>query len=323
VTNYGPRLEALALYLLNQQLIPYERASELFSDLFGVKCSPGTLVAMNERAFEKLGTVSTAIATGISDAFIAHFDESGIRVNGSLNWLHSASTKTLTYYDIHEKRGLVAMNAIGILPAFHGRAIHDHWFSYFDYTDISHGLCNAHHLRELIFIAEEEKEKWAGEMKVLLLKIHDAVEASKKQGEIKLSRQRQNAFRDEYHQVLRRGFGYHRRLSPLLSTGGRGRKAQRPGKNLLDRLKEKEEETLAFMVDFNVPFTNNLAERDIRMCKLKQKISGCFRSFQGAKIFCRIRSYISTARKQGWNMLEALERVARGLPRMPNVVQET
>jgi transposase len=323
VTSYGPRLESLALYLLNQQLIPYERTSQLFSDLFSMAVSSGTLAAMNHRAFTNLGAVSEVIATGISGAPVAHFDESGLRVKGALAWLHSASTETLTYYGIHPKRGIAAMNEIGILPAFHGRAIHDHWFSYFDYTDMSHGLCNAHHLRELIFIAEEEKENWAGEMKTLLLKIQDAVETSKKQGKFELRQQRQNAFRNQYHQMLRHGFRYHQNLSPLTLTGGRGRKKQRPGKNLLDRLKGKEEETLAFMVDFNVPFTNNLAERDIRMSKLKQKISGCFRSFQGAEVFCRIRSYISTARKQGWNILEALELCVQGLPRMPSQVRRT
>lgn len=322
-TGYGPGVESLALYLLNQQLIPYERTSRLFSDLYSIPLSPGTLAAMNRRAFRNLGAVAQAIAAGISDSSIAHFDESGIQVNGALNWLHSASTETLTHYAVHSKRGIAAMNEIGILPAFHGRAIHDHWASYFDYTDMAHGLCNAHHLRELIFIAEEEKEKWAGEMKALLLEIHDAVEESKKQGKIQLGRQRQNAFRNQYRRILQHGFRYHQSLPTLASTGSRGRRKQRPGKNLLDRLKGKEEETLAFMVDFNVPFTNNLAEQDIRMSKLKQKISGCFRSFHGAEIFCRIRSYISTARKQGWNILQALEFAVKGLPRMPDMAQVT
>jgi len=323
VTNYGPRLESLALYLLNQQLLPYERASQLFSDLFSIPLSSGTLATMNERAFQNLGAVSETIATGISDSSIAHFDESGVRVSGKLHWLHSASTQTLTHYAVHAKRGKEAMNSIGILPDFHGRAIHDHWFSYFDYTDMAHGLCNAHHLRELIFMAEEEKEKWAVDMKALLLEIHDAVEESKKQGKMELGRQMQNAFQKEYRQTLQHGFRYHRGLPALTPTGGRGRRAQRPGKNLLDRLKVRENETLAFMFDFSVPFTNNQAEQDIRMIKLKQKISGCFRSFHGAEIFCRIRSYISTARKQGWNIMESLELAVRGLPRMPSAVQGT
>ncbi|MEK7295130.1 MAG: IS66 family transposase [Actinomycetota bacterium] len=323
IVNYGPRLKSLALYLLNQQLIPYERTCAIFSDLFSISVSPGTLATMNGQAFENLKAVSEVIATGIADSSIAHFDESGLRVNGSLHWLHSASTDLLTHYAVHSKRGISAMDAIGILPVFHGRAIHDHWFPYFDYTDMSHGLCNAHHLRELIFIAEEEKEKWAGEMKALLLEIRSAVEVSKAQGKNQFGRQRQHIFRNQYHKILRRGQRYHQNLTPLPSTGSRGRQRQRPGKNLLDRLRGKEEETLAFMVDFNVPFTNNRAEQDIRMIKLKQKISGCFRSFQGAEIFCRIRSYISTARKQGWNVLEALEGIAQGMPRMPRVAQGT
>ena len=320
VTNYGPRVQSLALYLTGQQLLPYERTSNLFSDLFSLPISVGTLANMNQRAFENLGPVSSAIARGISESPLAHFDESGVQVSGALNWLHSASTMTLTHYAVHRKRGREAMNAIGILPTFHGRAIHDHWASYFDYTHMRHGLCNAHHLRELTFILDEENEKWAGEMKTPLFEILNAVNECKQRGITRMGWQKQNAYQEKYRSILGQGQRYHENLPPLSTrTGKRGRKAQRPGKNLLDRLRIGEDETLAFMRDFSVPFTNNLAEQDIRMIKLKQKISGCFRSFQGAEIFCRIRGYISTARKQGWNILESLEQAVCGLPRMPAV----
>jgi transposase len=308
----------MALYLTGQQLLPFERTATLFSDLFALPISPGTLVEMNRRAFENLGVASSVIAQGIAESPLAHFDESGLRVNRALHWLHSASTPMLTHYAVHKKRGQEAMNAIGILPIFHGRAIHDHWAPYFDYADMQHGLCNAHHLRELTFIVDEEKEEWAGEMKTLLLEILNTVDACKKQGMTRMGWQKQNGYQDQYRAIIKRGEVYHENL-PLLPTltGKRGRKKQRHGKNLLDRLRMGEAETLAFMHDFSVPFTNNLAEQDIRMIKLKQKISGCFRSLHGAEIFCRIRSYISTARKQKWNILESLEQAVRGSPRMP------
>jgi transposase len=316
--SYGPGVCATALYLMNQQFIPYERVADVFRDLFSLPLSAGTVFEMNRRCFENLADVSEAIQEGIVASDVAHFDETGLNLSGQSNWLHSASTERLTYYDVHAKRGKEALEDIGILSRFRGRAVHDHWASYFDYTGCSHSLCNAHHLRELTFVIEQESETWAAQMKDLLLEMHQAVEERRKKGAGRLSPRLIRTYEERYERILQKGLRHHRRLPPLLQQGTRGRKKQRPGKNLLDRLQNNRMEVLAFIYDFSIPFTNNLAERDIRMNKLKQKISGCFRSLQGAQFFCRIRGYISTVRKQGWNILRSLELAVRGFPPLPS-----
>ena len=205
------------------------------------------------------------------------------------------------------------MDAAGILPRFHGIGVHDHWFPYFTYEELQHALCNAHHLRELKFIHEEKGEEWAQRMQELLIRIKKEVERYFEQGA--LPPELTLEIEGEYEHILRAGLEYHASL-PVVSKGKRGKQKQREGKNLLDRLKEKRDEVLRFMYDFAVPFTNNEGERDIRMVKLKQKIGGCLRTLQGGIIFCRIRSYISTARKQGWGILTSLANAIRGSPRL-------
>lgn len=320
ITNYGTNLQALAIYFMYQQLIPYARCKEIFSDLFSLPLSTGTLWHINQRVEKILSKPYQEISEQISQAKVAHFDETGMRVNGKLHWLHSASTENLTAYGLFPSRGRLGMDAFGILPKFKGRAVHDHLASYFDYTRCDHALCNAHHLRELIFIAEQEKEPWADEMKALLKNIHQAVEESKMAGKKRLAPATKHQYEKNYDRIVRQGLRYHRGLAPIKSTGQRGRKKQRPGKNLLDRLKGRRTEVLMFMHDFSIPFTNNLAERDIRMNKVKEKISGCFRSLNGAQIFCRIRTYLSTNKKQGNNILSILRLAVQGLPRLPNSV---
>jgi transposase len=315
--NDGPRLQGLAVYLMNQQLLPYERVGEVFRDVFSLPISSGTVYTINRRCFDRLAGVSEIIRQQIAASALAHFDESGMNIAGKNHWLHCASTESLTHYAAHAKRGGEALEDIGILPAFRGRAVHDHWSSYFDYTDCAHSLCNAHHLRELTFIAEQEKEKWAHDMKDLLLDIHRAVQDRSEKGHTELSRYLRRRFEKCYDRILRKGLRFHLRLPSLQQPGTRGREKQRPGKNLIDRLKKNRMETLAFMYNFSIPFTNNLGERDIRMNKIKQKISGCFRRFHGAQFFCRIRGFISTARKQGWNILHAIESVLQGSPPLP------
>jgi transposase len=230
------------------------------------------------------------------------------------NWLHSHSTEHLTYYAVSRYRGTEAMKEIGILPRFKGKAIHDGWASYYRFEDCIHFLCNAHHLRELKFIAEEHKEKWAARMMKLLLKIHRAVYEHWKEGRSELSAYRLKKFAQKYAAIILAGKKLHGHRGELEQTGARGRKKQRKGKNLLDRLDHLRGQVLGFMYDFSVPFTNNLAERDIRMQKVKQKISGCFRTRAGADIFALLRSYISTARKQGHQVLEGIRMALIGQP---------
>lgn len=316
VTSYGPRLQSIALYLMNQQLIPYERCQEMFQDLFSLPLSTGTLWQIACRTDEKLRGAHQEIKNRISQAKLAHFDETGMRVNGKGHWLHVASTEFLTAYALHASRGQAGMDALGVLHKFKGWAVHDHLKSYFDYTQCKHILCNAHHLRELLWISQQEPVSWANEMKSLLEEIYKEVEEAKKAGKKKLPSSVIEQYEKRYHQIIKKGLRYHKALDPLKKRA-RGRRKQRPGKNLLDRLIKRQAETLMFMRNFTIPFTNNLAERDIRMNKVKEKISGCFRTMEGAQMFCRIRSYISTTRKQGGNILKALELAVQGLPRLP------
>ena len=317
ITSYGPRLQSIALYLMNQQLIPYERCQETFQDLFSLPLSTGTLWRITRRTNENLTGIEQEIKDQICQAELAHFDETGMRVNGKGHWLHVASTGSLTAYGIHPSRGQKGMDALGVLPNFKGRAVHDHLKSYFDYTQCEHILCNAHHLRELLWISQQEPVSWSSKMKSLLGEIYQEVEEAKKAGKKKLPAMTIEQYEKRYHQIIRKGFRYHKTLTPLKKRA-RGRRKHRPGKNFLDRLIKRQAEILMFMHDFSVPFTNNLAERDIRMNKVKEKISGCFRTMDGAQMFCRIRSYISSTRKQGGNILDALRLAVQGLPRLPS-----
>jgi transposase len=239
----------------------------------------------------------------IQSTSIMHADESGFYINGKRNWIHSYSTKDSTYYAHHEKRGGKAMQDIGMLENYEGRCIHDHWDSYFGFNCL-HGLCNSHHLRELKFLYDVKKEEWAQKMKDCLIAIKESVEYFRKKN--RLPEKLVRYYTGRYRRTLRQGLDYHGSLPPLNKKGARGRNAQRAGKNMLDRLKSKEENVLAFMEDFNVPFDNNLGEREIRMIKVKQKISGCFRSPSGGSYFCRIRSFISTLRKRNLDVFEGL-----------------
>lgn len=312
--QYGERVQALATYFKNEHLIPAERVCEIFEDVFGVSLSPGTCAKIDKKLFTKLESFETNLKAHLLAAKVLHFDETGMRCQKKLHWIHVTSSETATFYGMHTKRGQEAIDYFDILPKFQGSACHDHWFPYFSYTQAKHGLCNAHHLRELTFIHEQEKEEWAGEMKNFLIKAKKIVEDSAANDF--LLEEQKTALRQEYAQIILRGLEYHSNLPPLI-TGKKGKRKQRPGKNLLDRLSDKHESVLLFIEDFSVPFTNNLGERDIRMNKVKQKISGCFRTPEGGMIFCRIRSYISTAKKQGWRVWDALVEAIRGSPRDP------
>jgi transposase len=315
--SYGAGVKSLLTSLNQGHLVPSERSCQIFADLFGQGVSEGTLAAAVNACAEALAETETRLKQGISGAPVAHFDETGMKVEGKRGWLHTASTPQLTHYAYHPKRGSMATEDIGILPEFGGRAIHDAFSAYWQY-DCGHGLCNAHHLRELIFVHEQMQRAWAGEMKQLLLDIKRAVDTAKAQNQTKLEDDAIKGYEQRYAAVLQAGAEEENKHPPP-ATGRRGRKKQSKSKNLLDRLEKYQTETLAFMYDFAVPFDNNLAERDLRMMKVKQKVSGCFRTTPGAQAFCRIRSYISTMKKQGHNVIAALKSVFLGTPQLPAV----
>lgn len=315
VTNsvqYGPQVKALGIYFLQYNLLPYERTCKLFEDVFGCNLSEATLQDAVTTCADNLVETEQHIKDGVTQAAVTDFDETGMRILKKCHWLHVASTPDLTYYATHPKRGKVAMDAIEILPRFKGTAVHDGWNSYYHYG-CKHGLCNAHHLRELIFLEEQEEQPWATGMKRLLLNIKEQVDRKKREGAADLPEELERQFVAQYHQILQQGLQANPPPHSVIFDK-RGRKKQSKAKNLLDRLQAHWQAVLAFMYDFRVPFDNNLAERDLRMMKVRQKVSGCFRTLAGATRFCRIRGYLSTIRKQGHNILNAIFQAFIGSP---------
>jgi len=313
--QYGPRLKAQAVYLNNYQLLPLARISELFEDFYQHRPSEAFILDANTRLLEQAEPVLEHIHHQLIDAAVAQFDESGVRVEGKLHWLHVASTPDLTYYAVHPKRGQAGMRDIGILPEFRGHAIHDHWASYLTFDDCHHFFCNAHHLRELQFVVDQYDQSWAQDMALLLLDIKAEVAAAPPDW-TSLPPDRLLHYDTRYDELLLQGFQANLPPDPPPEPK-RGRQKQTPPKNLLDRLQRHKPGTLAFMSDFQIPFDNNLAERDVRMIKVKQKISGTFGTTTGADTFCAIRSYISTVRKQGHNVMHALHDALAGRPFLP------
>ena len=314
--QYGKRVKAAAVYVKTYQHLPYKRACELLADLLGCSLSEGTLANIISQCDDLVEAPVTQIKEMIKDASVVHFDETGSRVEGKLWWVHSASTKNATYYDIHRRRGSEAIDYIGILPDFTGRAIHDFWKPYLNYSCL-HGLCNAHHLRELIFVYEQHQQDWADHMIKCLLDIKDAVGQTSKICN-HFDEKQIHAFEIRYQKALDEGYARNP-LPPLPPNAKKKRGCRKKSKprNLLERLDKHRKKALAFMYDFNVPFDNNLAERDIRMIKIHQKISGTFRSEEGAKAFCHIRSYISTARKNTIGAMDAMTRLLGDNPFIP------
>lgn len=317
VVQYGPRLKGLMVYLMEWQLLPSNRVCDLLETLGQVSVSEGTLYQVREQCYEALAPIETTMQQAVQQAAVIHSDETGLRVNQRLWWLHVAATDGLTYYFVHPKRGRDAIDAMGILPTFEGIAVHDGWKSYATYG-CDHALCNAHHLRELQYILDQYQQPWALQMSLLLSSLHHQVFAAKADGKHTLSQDDLDRAEARYQAILEQGFAANPLPPPPQEPRKRrGRIRRSPPRNLLERLKTHQVPVLRFIHDFTVPFDNNQAERDLRMMKLKQKISGGFRSEDGARRFCRIRGYLATLHKQNRNLLDALLNLFSGNPQSP------
>jgi len=313
--QFGPRAQAVTVYLQSYQLLPFERTVECLGDLFGVYPSEGTLASAQQRAYTRLAPVEQAIGAALQQADVVHVDETGQRVAGRTAWVHVISTAWLTFYAPHAKRGREAIDAIGWLLGCTGRRVHDAWAPYLSLPGL-YALCNAHLLRELIGLHEDTGQTWLPKLIRLLGSMQTVVADAQAAGQTALPAKQRAGYEAAYTRFLNEGVWAN---PPPKPTGKRGRPKQTPVRNLLDRLVTHRGAILAFLHDFRVPFDNNQAERDLRMLKVKHKVSGCFRSPQGAAYFCRIRGYISTLRKQGYSVLDGLTSVFAGHPLMPRL----
>jgi transposase len=296
--QYGKRIGAFVLYLLHCQLLPEKRLSALMADLFGVRLVTATIARISQDCAHRFMDFADAVRDHVAAAPVKHMDETGFRIGGKTQWLHIASTVWLTFYRVSAKRG-------SLLPKVTGIVVHDHWKPYYTMTGVLHALCNAHHLRELKALVEIEKEEWARRMQRLLRRACHATNLARERC-VPLSSALIALIEHRYNAILVEGLAFHEAQPALAKARRRGRPPRRVGHNLLLRLGTRKQDVLRFLTDPDVPFTNNLAEQDGRMMKLRQKISGGFRSEDGAKDFAVIRSVLSTARKQGWNVLQTL-----------------
>jgi transposase len=300
--QYGARIAALVIYLLHYQLLPEARLVELMADLFGVKIAAATIARMSGACAKSIKGFVETVRDHVAGAPIKHMDETGFRIGGKTQWLHVACTVLLTFYRVCAKRGSLLANVVGVV-------VHDHWKPYYTMEGVTHALCNAHHLRELKALVEIEKEDWARKMQRLLRLACHAANLARERG-APLRPRFVRCFERCYDAIVVKGLAFHEAQPPLAAKGGgkrRGRAPRRTGHNLLLRLATRKEDTLRFLYDPAVPFTNNQAERDGRMMKLRQKISGGFRSMEGASDFATIRSFLSSVKKQGWKIIEALK----------------
>lgn len=300
--QYGQRIWAIVVYLLHFQFLPEDRLAELMATLFGVRLVPATIARMSRSCAQRLHGFVAAVRTRVCEAPVKHLDETGFRIGGMTQWLHIASTAWLSFYRVSPRRG-------SLLEGIRGIVVHDHWTPYYTLDGVRHALCNAHHLRELRALIDIEKEDWARKMHRLLRRACHAANLARDSGR-PLKRCLIECFERGYDAILAQGLAFHEAQPPLAKSKrahqGGGRQPRRTGHNLLLRLSIRKEDVLRFLANSAVPFTNNQAEQDGRMMKLRQKISGGFRSDDGAEDFAVIRSFISTAKKQGWNLIHAL-----------------
>lgn len=300
--QYGERIKAVSVYLHHQHFIPEDRLNELLSDVFACSMSAKTLANTSADLAEKSTATVEKIIDSLQVAPVKNLDETGLRIDGKTNWLHVVSNPNLTWYRVNRQR-----KDIEPLSGLRGTVIHDHWKPYYQLSGVEHGLCNAHHLRELKALREIEQESWAKSMTQLLLLANRY--QYRYEGSIPHSLQQR--LRQIYTSIVERGLKYHQSLPPLARTSNRGRRKRRVGHNLLLRFRDYAEDVWRFLSP-DIPFTNNQAERDLRMMKCKQKISGGFRARENAENFAKIRSVISTAKKQGRNILQVLTQVLNG-----------
>ncbi len=324
--QYGRGIRARAVYLTNYQLLPYRRAGELLGDFFSCPISPGSLRRIIAQCAGAALTTEVEIKNRLKRSEVIHVDETGLRVAGGGRFVHVASTGKLTHYACDSRRGKSAMDEIGILPSFRGTSVHDGWPAYTYYYQCRHALCGAHLLRELTYVEEShphQRGQWAAPLAELLVEMKEAVEGARASGRSALTEQAQGEYFGRYDELVRRGLELNperttRRRQVDQGRAGakkeRGRIRQSEARKLVTRLEQRRAEVLRFMTDFRVSFDNNQAERDLRMVKLQQKIGGCFRSGEGARQFCRLRSVISTARKQGQAVLDSIEKVLARQP---------
>jgi transposase len=300
--QYGPRVRAAAVYLNTQQLILEDRVGEVMKDLLGAgSLCPASVAAWCAAKAEAFAPVTARIADLLARSPVRNLDETGFRIGQKLQWLHTVSSEVLTHYRVTSRRGEVPEFLEG------GVIVHDHFRPYYGLNGLTHALCNAHHLRELKALIDIEKEAWVRKMSRLLVKMAHAVARAVAKGQSVLAERQRRRFEAAYDAILAQGLAFHQAQPPLeRRPGARGRQARRPGHNLLERLRAYRSDVLRFLFDFAVPFTNNRAEQDIRMMKLRMKISGGFRANDGAETFATLRSVISTARKRGWNILQTL-----------------
>ena len=313
--QYGSTIGAMAVYLVQQHLLPLARVCEVLHDLLGLTMSEATVQGLIKRCATSLEAVEEQIKQALRQAEVIHQDETGMHVENRRQWMHVTSTTRLTHYQVHASRGHKALDAIGILPHFTGTSVHDGWEAYGRYA-CTHATCNVHILRELTALAEEQGLWWAAKLKALLLDMKEATEQARAQGKHWLHPLEVVDWQARYFRLLDEGDLAHPHATA--PPGHRGRVKQSDARNLLDRLHKDQQAVWAFLENLHVPFDNNQAERDLRMIKVQQKVSGCFRTEAFAQAFARIRGYLSTLRKQGLPLLSALQATLQGLPVLPS-----